>query len=208
MLDYLEQAKKEIRENWFANHMIKSNEGNEGFQRISWGKEGTRMYQVDYVLSGNMVFITGDLGDAAYSLTCRATLKNIEDFNLSYFTGKLSAHQRDRWDFDDKLAREQIKSYFLDWCDVDSVAEMDVDDKELMDELISATKEWGDYKTYEAMGVWTTYNDTDLDWFDSEMASCIADCGKRLSYSIISYWVGLQMVIEQLSQKNDEIAAN
>lgn len=199
MLDYLEQAKKEIRENWFANHKIKSNEGNEGFQRISWGKEGTRMYQVDYVLSGNMVFITGDLGDAAYSLTCRATLDNIEDFNLSYFTGKLSAHQRDRWDFDDKLARKQIESYFLDWCDVDSVSEMLEEDKELMDELISATMEWSDYKAYEAMGVWTVYNQTNVDWFDSETASCIADCGKRLSYSIISYWLGLQMVIEQLN---------
>ncbi len=205
-MEYLEQAKKEIRERWFENHIIKNIEGEEGFQRISWGEKGTRMYQVDYVLSGNMVFVTGDLGDAAYSLTCKATLDNIKYFDLSYFTGKLTTHERERWDFDEKLAMEQIEEYFLDWCDVDETSNLDDDDKRLFDELISATAEWSNHSHFENMGVWTAYNNTSVDWFDTEAASCIADCGKRLNRCFVAYWLGLQMIIEQLEGQKEKSA--
>lgn len=199
-MEYLEQAKKEIRERWFENHTIKKIEGQEGFQRIVWGEEGTRMYQVVYVLSGNMVFVSGDLGDAAYSLTCSATLDNIKRFDLSYFTGKLTSYQREKYDFDDKLARKQIEDYFLDWCDIEKTSDMKEDIKELYHQLISETYQWSTCQHF-SMGVYAIYQDTNVDWFDSESASCIAECGSRLSYSMISYWLGLKMIIEQLEKK-------
>lgn len=92
----LKKVEKEIRGNWFKNHVIKSIEGKEGFQRISWGESNTRIYQVDYVLTKNMVFISGDLGSAVYRLSCEATLDNIKSFDLSHFTGKLVAHEKRR----------------------------------------------------------------------------------------------------------------
>jgi hypothetical protein len=204
-MDYLEQAKKEIREKWFENHTIKSMEGEEGFQRISWGEKGTRMYQVDYVLSGNMVFVSGDLGDAAYSLTCSATLDNIKGFNLSYFTGKLTAYQRSKYDFDSTLAQEQIEGYFFDWCDVDHVDQLSEEDNELYEELLYATRNW-DLANHFETAVFSIYERTNVDWFDGESASCIADCGQRLSRCFITYWLGLQMVIEQLEAKKEQIA--
>jgi hypothetical protein len=204
-MDYLEQAKKEIREKWFENHTIKNIEGDEGFQRISWGEKGTRMYQVDYVLSGNMVFVSGDLGDVAYSLTCSATLDNIKRFDLSYFTGKLTAHQRERWDFDYTLAQEQIENYFFDWCDVDHVDQLGEEENELYEELLSATKNWDRHNHFE-MAVFSIYERTNVDWFDSESASCIADCGQRLSRCFIAYWLGLQMIIEQLESQKSQSA--
>lgn len=201
-MEYLEQVEREIREKWFENHCIKSIEGEEGFQRVSWGEKGTGMYQVDYVLSNNMVFVTGDLGDAAYSLTCQATLENIKDFNLSYFTRKLSAHERGRWDFDNTLAQEQIEEYIFDWCDVDHVDQLSEDDNELYEELLCATSDWDSYDHFQ-MAVFSIYDNTSVDWFDGESASSISDCGQRLNRSFIAYWVGLQMVIEQLeSQKS------
>ncbi|MEK3973679.1 hypothetical protein [Psychrobacillus sp. FSL K6-1267] len=202
-MDYLEKAKKEIRERWFENHKIKSIEGNEGFQRIVWGEEGTRMYQVTYVLAGNMVFISGDLGDAAYSLTCLATLQNIKDFDLSYFTGKLTARQREKYEFDGKLAKKQIEEYFLDWCEVEKTSDLEKDSKELLNQLISETSQWSMCHHFST-GVYSIYQYTNVDWFDSDAASCIADCGSRLSYSMISYWVGLKMIIEQ--QEKEKVA--
>lgn len=201
-MDYLESTKNEIRERWFENHKIKSIEGNEGFQRIIWGEEGTRMYQVNYVLAGNMVFVAGDLGDAVYELTCAATLENIKDFNLSYFTGKLTASQRDKYDFDDKLAREQIESDFKSWCDVDSISELEEETKELYEELIGETHEWNRCDHFQN-GVYAVYNNTSVDWFDSECASSIADNGQRLSRCFIAYWLGLQMLIEQLEAQKE-----
>jgi hypothetical protein len=205
-MDYLEVAEKVIREKWFADHVIKSIEGKNGFQRIVWGKKGTRMYQIEYVLSDNMVFVSGDLGDAVYSLTCMATLNNIKDFDLSYFTSKLTAYSSERWDFDQKLAQKQIKEYFLEWCDVEDVDELTEDEQELYQTLINATIEWDDYKAFETLGVWSTYYNTNVDWFDSETASCIASCGKRLPYCFVAYWLGLKMIAEQLEETNLKLA--
>ncbi|WP_374723665.1 hypothetical protein [Calidifontibacillus erzurumensis] len=204
-MDYLEQAKNEIRERWFKNHKIKSLEGQAGFQRIVWGEEGTIMYQIVYVLSGNMVFITGDLGDAVYSLTCAATLENIKRFNLSYFTEKITASERDKYDFDASLAQQQIEKYFLNWCNVSHVDQLKEEDKELFEELLFATNNWNRSEHFE-QAVFSIYEQTSVDWFDSEAASCIADCGKQLNRSLIAYWVGLQMVIEQLEAQRKQSA--
>ncbi|GGB41487.1 hypothetical protein GCM10011409_18760 [Lentibacillus populi] len=199
-MDYLKQAKNEIRKEWFSNHEIKLIEGSKGFQRINWGEQGSRMYQIDYVLSDNMVFVSGDLGTAAYELTCAATLENIKDFNLSYFTGKLSAHERRRWDFDPYLAKEEIEEYIFDWCDISHVDQLSEEDNELYEELIGATQNW-DLQDHFEKAVFSIYENTSVGWFDGEAASCISDCGKRLPRSLIAYWVGLQMVIEQLEKK-------
>lgn len=196
-MDYLESAKQEIRNQWFENHVIKSIEGEEGFQRIVWGEKGTRMYQIEYVLSGNMVFVSGDLGCAAYELTCQATLENIKDFNLSYFTSKLQAHERRRWDFNENLAQKEIERYIFDICDVDNVNQLEEESREIYDELIEVALDWSECDHFER-AVFSIYEDTSVDWFDSETATFISECGRRLPRSYISYWLGLQMIGEQL----------
>lgn len=203
-MDHIEEAKKKIRERWFENHKIKSITGEDGFQRIIWGEEGTSMYQINYVLAGRNVFVSGDLGDAVYSLTCAATLENIKDFNLSYFTKKLTASEHPKYDFDSKLAQSEIKEYFIDMFDVDAIKDLEEEDGELLAELLSETEEWGSCDHFSA-GIYSIYSNTNVDWFDSESASYVADCGKKLSYSLISYWVGLQMIAEQI--KNEEVVA-
>lgn len=199
-MDYLDKAKKEIRDKWFDKHEVKSMEGEIGFQQIIWGEKGTSMYQVKYVLSGNNVFISGDLGEAVYSLTCSATLENIKGFDLSYFTGKLTAHSRERWSFDDRLAKKQIREYFTDWCDVDSVSELEVEDRKLFQELIDTTDEWS-LQNHFATAVYSIYERTSVDWFDGETASCITSCGERLPFCYVAYWLGLQMLIEKLDSQ-------
>lgn len=195
-MNYIEKCIDEIRNDWFKNHIVKSIEGEEGFQRIIWGEKGTRMYQVEYILSGNMVFVTGDLGDAVYSLTCAATLENIKDFDLHYFTSKLTAHERERWDFDGRLAREQIDEYIFDWRDISHSNQLDEEEKELYEELQYATLNWNLQDHFE-QAVVSIYENSSVEWFDSEAASCIAECGRRLPLSFIAYWLGLKMIIEE-----------
>lgn len=204
-MDYIEKAKNEIRNQWFENHVIKSIKGEEGFQEIIWGEPGTSMYQVRYVLTGNMVYLSGDLGIAAYSLTGPATLKELGQYDLSYFSGKLVASQRAKYEFDDKLAKKQIKEYFLEWCDVEGISKLNSDDEELYDDLISATNEWSVPEHFNT-AVYHIFQSTSSEWFDSEMASSIANLGQRLSYSLISYWLGLQMIIEQVKEKELQTA--
>lgn len=200
-MDYLEKAEQVIRSEWFSEHEIKSIEGENGFQKIIFGEPGTFMYRVNYVLVDNMVYISGDLGVAAYALTGPATIEEISRYNLSYFTGKLVASQRAKYEFDEKHAAKEIKEYFLDWCEVDSVSDLNSDDKKLFYELIEETQQWSLPQHFNT-AVYHVYQNTEVEWFDSEAASCIADCGQQLSYSVISYWVGLKMIAELQAKAN------
>lgn len=190
-MEFIEKAKKEIRDRWFENHVAEI-QGDEGLQVIYWGKPGTNMYRAKYVLSGNNVFVSGDIGEAVYSLTCAATLENIKDFDLSYFTGKLTAFCNERWDFDDAKAKKELKEYWKEY----DMHEID-DSKEIYDEIMSAINEsssMNDYHSYLMM----TYHNTSL---DSDTLEYVWDFGKRIPWRLIGYWVGLQIVIEQLEKK-------
>ena len=194
-MDYIEDAKNEIRNGWFKEHVIKSIEGEDGFQKVIWGIPGTNSYQVNYVLSGNMVFISGDLGVAAYSLTEGAKIERLGHYDLSYFTGKLAATKSSKYNFNSKKAQTEIDEYFIDWCDVDDMSELPEAESKLYGELISETINWSEPEHFST-AVYHIYQNTNLEWFDSEAASCISNCGQQLSYHLIAYWVGLQMIAE------------
>ncbi|MED4441493.1 hypothetical protein, partial [Bacillus pumilus] len=144
-MDFIDRAKKEIKENWFKNHVAEI-KGEEGLQVIYWGKSGTNMYRTKYVLSGNNIFISGDIGEAVYSLTCSATLDNIKDFNLDYFTGKLEAFCEDRWNFDQTLAKKELREYWDEY----EINEQYDDAREIYKGIISAIDESNSVDAYRA----------------------------------------------------------
>lgn len=195
-MDYLEKAKKEIREHWFENHVVDI-QGDEELQVIQWGEPGTNMYRTKYVLSGNNVFVSGDIGEAVYSLTCRATLENIEDFNLSYFTGKLTAFCNERYDFDEKKARKELKEYWKEY-DMHEVE----DSKEIYDGILAVIYDSTTMNHYQG-GLSAVYHDTSM---DSDTLEYVWDFGKRMPRRLIGYWVGFQMVIDQLKDKESKTA--
>lgn len=189
-MEFIEKAKKEIREHWFNNHIVDI-QGNEGLQVIHWGEPGTNMYRTKYVLSGNNIFISGDIGEAVYCLTCRATLRNIEEFDLSYFTGKLTAFCNERYDFDEKTAKKDLKEFWKEY----DMHEID-DSKEIYNEILSVIKDSTTMNHYQS-GISSVYHDTSM---DSDTLEYVWDFGKRMPRRLIGYWVGLQMIIEQLKE--------
>ncbi|MEB8653092.1 hypothetical protein P4G96_30805 [Bacillus cereus] len=195
-MEYIEKATKEIRENWFGNHVAEIN-GEAGLQVIQWGEPGTNMYRVKYVLSGSNVFVSGDIGEAVYTLTCAATLEKIKGFNLSYFTGKLQAHRGDRWNFDNKKARRELNDYW----DENDMNEIESDGEEMHEKILSAINESSSIGEYQYW-LYDAYHTTSM---DSDTISDVNDFGKVLPYRFIAYWLGLQMVIEQL-EKNEAAA--
>lgn len=193
---YIENTKKEIREDWFENHIAEI-KGEEGLQVLYWGEEGTNAYRAKYVLSGNNVFISGDIGEAVYSLTCPATLKNIKRFDLSYFTGKLSAFCESKYNFNEQLAKSQLNDY---WNEYD-LHELE-DGKEIYDKIRNAIEE---SSTVEAYHGWlmTVYEGTSA---DADLMESVWGFGQQLSHRLIGYWVGLQMAIKQLEEKEKQSA--
>lgn len=195
-MHYLDETEKIIRNSWFKNHAVKYIEGEDGLKRIVWGANGTSMYEIIYTLSGRSVFISGDLGDAVYELTCDAIVKNIRDHSLEHFTGKLTASERDKWEFNQDKARVEIQELFMEWCDVDDIMDLEEDARTLYNDLLNAAKSNDTHAQFE-QEVCEIYTNTDVDWFDLEAVDYIVDCGKRLSRSFVAYWLGLIMIAEQ-----------
>ncbi|WOA56425.1 hypothetical protein [Bacillus mycoides] len=189
-MEYIEKATKDIKDNWFEDHVAEI-QGEEGLQVIYWGKPGTGMYRTKFVLSGYNVFVSGDIGEAVYNLTCSATLENIKDFGLHYFTKKLTAFCNERWDFDDKAARQELKEYWNDY-------EMDNadDSKEIYSQITSVIRDSASIREYQH-GIMDVYQNTSLESDDMEW---LYNLGQVMPHRLIGYWLGLQMAIEQLEK--------
>lgn len=194
-MDFVNKSKEEIRNNWFEDH-VATIHGEEGLQMIDWGKPGTNMYRTKFVLSGNNVFISGDIGEAVYSLTCRASLDNIKDFGLEYFTRKLDAFCEDRWDFDADLAKKELKEHWNEY----EIDNDEGDNQEIYDGILSAIEESSSLESYRAW-LMPVYQDTSI---DSDTLEYVWNFGKRMPRRLIGYWVGLQMAIEQLQKTSSQ----
>ncbi|EJR36972.1 hypothetical protein [Bacillus cereus] len=190
-MEYIEKATKDIRENWFKDHVAEI-QGEEGLQVIYWGQPGTSMYRTKFVLAGYNVFVSGDLGEAVYNLTCAATLENIKGFDLGYFTGKLTAFCEERWNFDEEKAKRELDEYWKEY-DMNETTE---NGREVYDHIISAIDESSSMEGYH---FWLSevYHNSSL---DSDTLEDVWNFGKRLPRRLIGYWLGLQMAIEQLEK--------
>ena len=200
-MEYINEAKQTIRDIWFGNHVIKSVKGEEGFQEIIFGKPGTTMYQLKYVLSGNMLYVSGDLGIAAYELTGPATIEELSRYDLYYFNSKLVATKSNQYNFESKLATEEIRNYFFDYLDIKNVSELDRENRKLYNMLIRGARDCSNTNHFNST-IYGIYQQTDVNWFNEEMASTFSYFGRQLSHRVISHWMGLQMIGEFLGQSN------
>lgn len=189
-----QNVQKEIRKHWYGNHTAEIS-GESGLQVLSWEEPGNSIYRIKYVLSGNNVFVSGDLGEAVYNLTCPATLENIQRFDLAYFNRKLSAFCGERWDFDNELAKLEFDEY---WAENDLKNRFE-DSQKIYDAIIAAVGESPSLETYQA-NIMATYRETSL---KSDQIESIWEFGKAMPVRLIGYWVGLQMAIEQLLNEED-----
>lgn len=190
-----EEIIQEIRGTWFGDHKAKLVEKGP-VSWLLWKKPGTSMYSVKYVFFGRNLFISGDLGEAVFDLTWNATLESFKDINLSYLMRKLSCSSRDRWHFNDKLAKQELNEYFEDRIDDDDQAFLE-EAKEVKEAIEGAIDESTDCKGME-FWTWCAYQDLSLNYFDSEDFDLFSRFGQELPWHFIAYLEGLKMALEQL----------
>lgn len=200
-MDYINRKINQIKNEWFAYHTIQDIEGFNKLMRIVWGKPGSKLFQIEYTLSGNMVFVAGSLGHASYSLPFDATLENLSNTDLGYFTDCLLAYDGERWGFDSRLAVKQLKEYFKKRTSSNDLKELNREEKELFDLLAHSIHDWASYDYYEGT-VYALCTDTDIKWLDYRAIKEIANCGKRISENLISIWLGLQMIVKEMERDN------
>lgn len=205
-MERIEKEREYIRNNWFKDHVATVTEhGSVTF--LDWSEPGTSFYSVRYIFSGSSLFITGDIGDAVFSLTRRATIDSFEGTNLSYLMRKLSCSSRDRWNFDDETAYQQLD----EWLD-ESIHDLTDDSGEAIDDyheriiqqckdihrdLRSAVFQYHNEAVYkhEVWRCYQEYDDTDAEEFEM-----ISDFGRQLPNEFIAYLLGIQMANEQLKK--------
>lgn len=187
-----------IRTDWFKDHEITVHKEKHS-TTIYWKKKGTGAYAVKYVFSGYNIFISGDIGDAVYTLTCPATLENIKDFNLYYLSTKLRALDGPFYDFDNKEAIKQIDKYWSETKEErDPFLDPTIDKaKEHYNELTELIGEIGTYDEW-VNRFYDFYQGVDEDdWYlDTEY---VVTFGRKASANIIAFSIGLNMIIDQLN---------
>ena len=200
-MDY-KKTEKEIKE-WFEGHIATFIKYDDRVSALSWGRVDSSSYYTRFVFDGSRMYVTGDIGDAVFCFTEKASLKSITSYGISYFHGKLSALDEDKYSFDGDVAiariREEIKSIHEDECfDLDD--ERDRERKETLDNhirilrrLIVAT---GDCNCKSNWSYEVTQVYDDLCDCDCDIAEWIFSAGDVIPYRVQGYLIGLKMAYE------------
>lgn len=198
---------KEIRSKWFKDHKAKITRHTEDLLILDWGKLGTNVYRVRYVLDGGYLFVSGDLGEAAFCLTWNAGkqgLKSLADKNINYLFGKLSAWNGEKYDFNSELAIDcfneeiaELREQYNDWGNKSDLEHIDTlrKLKRTSVDCISV-KDW-----VSAVNRGNLFEE--LSGYDQDCWEWLFSIGNEIPRRIQSYLIGIKMAYEQLEDKNE-----
>lgn len=217
----VKQIEKEIRETWFKDHKAKYEKINDNLSILEWRRPGSSFYYCRFVFDGAKIYISGDIGEAIFTLTEKASLKNLVGYNIHYLHSKIRAFSDDRYSFDSDVANKRIDE------EIKELREKlnEVSNEESSNNSISTgicDKEYTESKllslieTFETLreesdrcsskGQWeykVNEHYEDLETYDCDIHEWIFDIGDVIPDRVHGYLVGLQMAYEQLKDKGD-----
>lgn len=199
----------QIRNDWFKDHIAEFEKLNDRVAVLDWYKPNTCCYYTRYVFDGSKLYVSGDIGEAVFCLTEKASIESIKDYDLHYFHGKLAAIRDDEYDFDSDKAIERLKE------EIEEVKEnMDIDDEgkqentlrnentntyiSALNRLIIESKSCTskDGWKYEVNQVYDDLTDYDCDIYE-----WIFEAGDIIPSEVQAYLIGIKMAYEQLKEK-------
>jgi hypothetical protein len=185
-----ETQEKEIRENWFKDHVAALTFHGD-LMVLDWRKPDTCIFAVRYVFDGYHMYVSGDLGQAVFHFTEIAYYERICRYSLDYFEEKLCAFSRDRRDFDREEALKELEDRLKDMAE-DGSEPYDADAVYNLRGIINNCATSREY--HERL------HDMDIYRFYGEPYEWIPELGSEISMTIQAYLIGLQMANEQLSK--------
>lgn len=195
-----EQIRKEIKECWFKDHKAELiNYGD--ITVLNWRNPKSSSYYVRYVFDGYRMYISGDIGEAVFNLTWKATLESFQDLYLGYFYSKMATCSNGKTEYDSGEAVKELEKWKQELLEEKEFE--DEDEKEefinTIDEMISdanscnSPEEWGWSYVNEKYSEFISENDHDYwEW--------IYKIGDVAPYHNYAYLIGLKMAYEQLSK--------
>lgn len=192
-MDFIEQKKEQFQSDIFKEHTAKHISTGPA-QVIEWYQPGTSFYSTTYVLFEGSLMITGDMGEAVYRDFNGTSFLELSNMSLESFTKRLVASSNDRWDFDPEIAKSELEEYRHFFPD------------EVQEEAVNSIREViNEYCTFEGyrFGLSRVLADYD-DELEGEDIAILCEIGRRIPSRLIAYWVGLQMAVEQLKEKQSK----
>ncbi|MFW6030179.1 MAG: hypothetical protein ACOCRO_07995 [Halanaerobiales bacterium] len=185
-----------IKESWFKDHVAEYQKLNDEVSILDWGKPRTNFYRVRYVFDRYMLFISGDIGEAAFRLTWNGTPESFKDVNLGYFFSKIAAYEGGKWDFDSDAAINELhewqERYLEEYEYGDEAADIFEDLFRLITEC-NSVEYWKQGLLSE--GLYERLSEYDCDCYE-----WLFSIGQAVPIRIKGYLIGLKMANEQLQK--------
>ena len=199
MNNTVDRMEEEIKNNWFSDHVAKLTEYDE-VSILEWKEPGTSMYSVKYIMSGNKLMISGDLGEAIFDLTWNASVGSFEDIHLGYLMGKLSCSSRGKFNFDEDLALKQLKEWAANQLYGEENDAFIEDIKEVYESIKDCIEDSSTIDSYDH-AIYNYYVNTYEGELDSEIFSSFSEFGREYKSVFPAYLIGLQMANEKLKKE-------
>ena len=188
---YYERKTKQAKKS-FEHHIATFDVLSHQVSVLEWKQPGTRNYMVRYLMDGNILSVSGDLGTAVFELTWVATPDSFSDLSMYYFNEKLSAYHNGRYIIDEDYLKAELAERFEDLTsETNSDSEAD---------LIEVIDSLGRFSSINELAEYVHLPDITeiLEKYDENCWEWIYDIGQVIAPRIVYYLVGLQMAAEQL----------
>lgn len=160
-------------------------------QTLYWGKPGTGMYSIRYVIMGPVLMVWGDLECAVYRWSSPITWEFLAGCDLQYFEGKCEASPkgRDYEDYDRDVALADFNEA------IQRCAEEGYDrpDSRAVEEgrraIECGADDWRDWMRDEGYCV---FGDSWYEW--------LPELGKRTAQTCLAHLLGIKMAVAQRSK--------
>ncbi|UKL29981.1 hypothetical protein [Bacillus phage PK1] len=190
----MKNTEQKIREKWFSQHEATLTQHGE-LQVLEWRRPGTNTYYCRYVFDGNKMYISGDIGEAVFWLTWKASIHSFDDINVHYFEEKLAAYSGERREYDEDEAVTRL----MEWKE-ELIEENVIFDQEEFEDMLEAARNCSNKNEWAYECVNGKYHELISD-LDCDYWEWIYNIGDMIPHRIIGYLVGLKMASEQLKNK-------
>ena len=187
----MDNVEQHIKETWFSKHKATLTQHGD-LQVLEWAEPGTNIYSCRYVFDGNMMYISGDIGEAVFWLTWKASIHSFDDIHVHYFEEKLMASSGERRNYTAEKAVERLMEWKREL--IEDGIEFDVEE---FDDMVSSADCCSSKDEWAHEYVNGQYNDF-ISELDCDYWEWIYEIGDVMPRRIIGYLVGLKMASEQL----------
>lgn len=202
MTEYYQKREKELRGQWFKDHVARLESYTTQvqlepdkpsvtyqIQRLLWSKPGTNIYRCHFIIHNNTLLVHGDIGEAVYCWGENISVGFLAGLNLDYFAGKCCASEKGRHytDWDADVAKAELADHFKEYPEEKAKLEGTV---RWGSELISSRDEWHHWLQDNGYDV---FGDAWYEWAPS--------IGDVIDWRCQGHLVGIQMAVQQLKAK-------